>query len=133
MTSDRHIRSTRSGYAGRGCGHRGGLLTSVRMPMMMMPIVACGCSRRRAEQIIQNVNDGADVPLRPTVSILESWVQSATERAGVDALTVMMHTLYYRALPTSRVLLRGELLQLLRKIPGSFGECAGVESGRLGR
>lgn len=74
------------------------------MPMMMMPVMACGC-RRRAEQIIQNVNDGADVPLRPTVSILKGWVQSATERAGINALTMMMHTLYYRALPASRVLL----------------------------
>lgn len=72
---------------------------------MMMPVVACGCSRRRAKQIIQNVNNGADVPLRPTVSVLEGWIQSAAERAGVDTLAVMMHTLYYCALPTSRVLL----------------------------
>lgn len=104
MAPDRRIRPTRSGCAGRGCGHRG-LLTSVRMPMMMMPVVACGCSRRRTEQIVQNVNDGADVPLWSTVSVLKGWVQSAAERAGVDTLTVMMHTLYYRALPTSRVLL----------------------------
>lgn len=51
------------------------------------------------------MNDGADVPLRSTVSVLEGWVQSAAEGAGVDTLAVVMHTLYYRALPTSRVLL----------------------------
>lgn len=99
---------------------------------MMMPVVACGCSRCRAEQIIQNVNDGTDVPLWSTVSVLEGRVQSAAERAGVDTLTVMMHTLYYCALPTSRVLLRGELLQLLREVPGSLSKRPGVESGRLG-
>lgn len=79
------------------------------------------------------MNDSTDVPLRSTVSVLKGWVQSAAERAGVDTLTVMMHTLYYRTLPTSRVLLRGELLQFLREVPGSLGERAGVESGRLGR
>lgn len=79
------------------------------------------------------MNDGADVSFRSTVSVLESWVQSAAERARVDTLAMVMHALYYRALPTSRVLLRGELLQLLREVPGSLGERAGIESGRLGR
>lgn len=103
------------------------------MPVMMMPVVACGCGWCRAEQVIQDVNDGANVPLRPTVSVLEGWVQSAAERAGIHALAVMMHTLYYRALPASRVLLRGELLQLLREVSRRLGERPGVEGGGLGR
>lgn len=105
MTADRRSGSTRGGCGTCGrCGHRG-LLTSMRMPMMMMPVVACGCGRCRAEQVIQDVNDGANVSLRPTVSILEGWVQRAAERTGIHALAMMMHTLYYSALPASRVLL----------------------------
>lgn len=105
MTADRRSRSTRSSCARGRRGHQGRLLASVRMPVMMMPIVACGCGRCRAEQVIQDVNDGANVPLRPTVSILEGWIQSAAECAGIHAFAMMMHTLYYCALPASRVLL----------------------------
>lgn len=105
VTAD-HTGSISGGCGARGrCGHRGGLLASMRMPVMMMPVVACGCGRCRAEQVIQDVNDGANVPLRPTVSVLEGWVQRAAERAGIHTLAVMMHTLYYCALPASRVLL----------------------------
>jgi len=106
MTADRRSRSTRGSCSARGrCGHQGRLLASMRMPMMMMPVVACGCGRCRAEQVIQDVNDGTNVPLRPTVSILEGWVQSAAKRAGIHAFAMMMHTLYYCALPASCVLL----------------------------
>lgn len=106
MAADRRSGSTSGDRGARGRrGHRGGLLASMRMPVMMMPVVACGCGRCRAEQVIQNVNDSANVPLRPTVSVLQGWVQSAAERAGIHALAMMMHTLYYRALPASRVLL----------------------------
>lgn len=106
MTADQRAGSIRGGCGARGrCGHRGGLLASMRMPVMMMPVVACRCGRCRAEQVIQDVNDGANVPLRPTVSVLEGRVQRAAERAGIHALAMMMHTLYYRALPASRVLL----------------------------
>lgn len=106
VTADQCSGSTRGGCgARRRCGHRGGLLASMRMPMMMMPVVACGCGWCRAEQVIQDVNDGANVPLRPTVSVLKGWVQRAAERAGIHALAMMMHTLYYRALPASRVFL----------------------------
>jgi len=106
MAADRCSRATCDGCStSRRCGHRG-LLASVRMPMMMMPVMACRCGRRRAEQVIQNVNDSADISLRSAVSILKGRVQSAAERAGIDTLTMMMHTFYYRALPASRVLLK---------------------------
>lgn len=76
------------------------------MPVMMMPVMACGCGRRRTEQVIQNVNDSADISLRSAVPILKGRVQSAAECAGIHTLAMMMHTLYYRTLPASCVLLK---------------------------
>jgi len=106
MTTSRRSRSTRGDCSARGrWGHRGGLLASMWMPVMMMPIVTCRCGRCRAEQVIQDMNDGANVSLRSTMSVLEGWVQSAAERAGIHAFAMMMHTLYYRALSASRILL----------------------------
>lgn len=75
------------------------------MSVMMMPIVTCICSWRRAEQVIQNVNDGANVPFGSTVSVLKSRIQRAAERAGIHTFAMVMHALYYSALPTSRIFL----------------------------
>lgn len=101
------------------------------MPVMMMPIVTRGCSWRGTQQVIQNVNDGADVTLRSAVPVLQCRIQCAAERTRIHTLPMVMHALYYRALPASRVLLRGELLQLLREVPGRLSERSGVEGSRL--
>lgn len=102
------------------------------MPMMMMPIVTCRCSWRRAEQIIQNMNDSADISLGSSVSVLKSRVQSTAECAGIYTFAMMMHTLYYGALSASRILLRGELLQFLREVTRCLSKCTRIEGGRFG-
>lgn len=75
------------------------------MSVMVMPVMACRCSWRRAQQVIQNVNDGADVTFGPTVSVLKGRVQGTAERAGVHTFAVVMHTFYYGPLSASRILL----------------------------
>lgn len=105
MATDRRSGSTCGCWRSRRCGYRGGLLAAVWVPVMMMPIVTCGCSWRRAQQVIQNVNNGADVTFRPAVSVLKGRIQSAAECAGVHTFAMMMHTLYYGPLSASRILL----------------------------
>lgn len=72
----------------------------------VIPVVTGRRGRGRAEQVVQDVDDGADVALGPTVPILQRWVESAAESARVHALPVVMHALYYRSLATFCVLLK---------------------------
>lgn len=46
-----------------------------------------------AQQVVQDVDDGRDVPLGLPVGILEGRVEGAGEGAGVDALPVVVHRL----------------------------------------
>lgn len=83
------------------------------MPVVM-PVIAGGGGWFRAQQVIQNVNDSAYVSFRASVSVLERRVQGPAERSRVHAFSMVVHTLDNCPLPTSRIFLRGELLQFLR-------------------
>ena len=47
----------------------------------------------RAQQVVQDVDNGGDVPLGLAVGVLEGGVEGAGEGAGVHALPVVVHRL----------------------------------------
>lgn len=99
------LRGGRLGRDGGGGGARG--TGSVRRGALMpvVPVVAGGRRGRGAQQVVQDVDYGADVALGPTVPVLQRGVQRAAERARVHALAVVVHRLDYRSLAALRVLL----------------------------
>ena len=52
----------------------------------------------RAQQVVEDVHNGGDVPLGLPVGVLQRGVEGPAEGAGVDALAVVVHRLYYRPL-----------------------------------
>lgn len=73
--------SSRSRSRGGSCGSRG-----PAAPLLLL-LLRRRCSRRgrrrlvvlvlRAQQVVEDVDDGGDVPLRLTVAVLQGGVQSA--------------------------------------------------------
>jgi hypothetical protein len=78
----------------------------VRTRMPVIPVVAGAGSRCCAQQVVQYVDNCADVAFGPAVAVLERGVQGAAERPRVHALAVVVHALDDRALAPLRVLLR---------------------------
>ena len=66
-----------------------------------------------AQQVVEDVDDGGDVPLGLAISVLQGWVEGAGEGSAVHSLAVVVHGLYDGALAVGRpalpvsVLLRG--------------------------
>lgn len=98
-----------AGSVGRGraaAAAAGALMAGGAGRVPVVPVVAGGrCGRGRAQQVVEDVDDGADVALGPAVPVLQGRVQGAAERARVDALAVVVHRLDYRSLSALRVLL----------------------------
>ena len=56
-----------------------------------------------AQQVVQDVHDGGDVPLGLPVGVLQRGVEGAAEGAAIDALAVVVHRLDDGSLAVGRV------------------------------
>ena len=56
-----------------------------------------------AQQVVEDVHDGGDVPLGLPVGVLQRGVEGAAEGAAVDALAVVVHRLDDGSLAVGRV------------------------------
>lgn len=108
------VTARRSGRASNNCrGRRGARRGQWLLSPMMMPVVSgsgCWCG---AQQVVENVNDGADVTLRSAMAVLQRGIQRAAERARVNTLAVVMHTFDYCPLSAPCIFL-GEKKTLVR-------------------
>lgn len=50
-----------------------------------------GALRCGAEQVVQDVDDGGDIPFRPAELVLQGGIQRSGEGPGVNALPVVFH------------------------------------------
>lgn len=50
-----------------------------------------GALRCGAEQVVQDVDDGGDIPFRPAELVLQGGIQRSGEGPGVDALPMVLH------------------------------------------
>lgn len=50
-----------------------------------------GALRCSAEQVVQDVDDGGDIPFRPAELVLQGGIKRAREGSGVDSLPVVLH------------------------------------------
>ena len=84
-----------------------------------------------------------NVPLRPSVAVLQCRIQGTRERPRINSLSVVLHRLDNRARsdPLGIVLadvhlvgkhLLGQLLQRLRQVPGRLRQCSCINHRHCG-